>query len=59
PPEISGQVAGFISEWWPDSNRYGGRLQLGTLAGFASESMAGFNRNSQVVPATVHSIAYV
>jgi predicted ATPase with chaperone activity len=39
-------VAGFISEWWPDSNRYGGRLQLGTLAGFASESMAGFNRNS-------------
>src|SRR5205085_12024426 len=32
---------------WPASNRNGGRLQLGTQAGFKSESMAGLNRNPQ------------
>jgi hypothetical protein len=41
-----GQVAGFISERWPASNRNGVRLQLGTRAGFASELAAGFNWNS-------------
>jgi hypothetical protein len=38
-------VAGFSSERWPASNRNGGRLQLGTPAGFASEYPAGLDRN--------------
>ena len=42
---IAGRVAGFKSEWWPDSFRNGGRHQIGTVAGFASEYPAGFNRN--------------
>ncbi|MGO9239149.1 MAG: type II toxin-antitoxin system Phd/YefM family antitoxin [Methylocella sp.] len=25
--EKPAQVAGFISEWWPASNRYGGRIE--------------------------------
>jgi hypothetical protein len=29
------------------SDRNAGRLQIGTLAGFASEYLAGFNRNPQ------------
>jgi len=28
-----GTVAGFISEWWPASNRNSGRLHVGTTAG--------------------------
>ena len=32
----------------PASNRNGGRLQLGTLAGFKSEYPAGLNRNLQL-----------
>lgn len=44
---IAGRVAGFKSEWWPDSFRNGGRHQIGTVAGFASEYPAGFNRNPQ------------
>ena len=31
------QVAGFISEWWPESNRNGGRLQIGIPGRIASE----------------------
>jgi sulfane dehydrogenase subunit SoxC len=31
-------VAGFISEWWPASNRYPGRLQVGTPGRIKSES---------------------
>ena len=31
-------VAGFISEWWPTSNRNGGRLHLGTGGRLRSES---------------------
>lgn len=45
PQSIAGWVAGFKSEWWPDSFRNGGRHQIGTMAGFTSESPAGFNRN--------------
>ena len=30
---------------WPASSRNGGRHQIGTPAGFISESVAGFNRN--------------
>ena len=30
---------------WPASSRNGGRHQIGTVAGFISESVAGFNRN--------------
>jgi len=32
---------------WPASSRNGGRHQIGTLAGFASEQVAGFRRNPQ------------
>src|SRR5208282_6911304 len=31
---------------WPASNRNGGRNQIGTVAGFKSESPAGLRRNS-------------
>jgi len=34
---------------WPASSRNGGRHQIGTLAGFASEQVAGFRRNPQVI----------
>jgi hypothetical protein len=30
-------VAGFKSEWWPESNRNGGRLQIGIAGRIASE----------------------
>jgi hypothetical protein len=40
-------MAGFTSEQWPASRRKPGRLQTGIVAGFASESRAGFSRNSQ------------
>jgi hypothetical protein len=30
-------VAGFISEWWPASNRNPGRLQIGITGRLASE----------------------
>lgn len=45
PQSIAGRVAGFKSEWWPDLFRNGGRHQIGTMAGFVSEYLAGFNRN--------------
>ena len=44
PQSIAGRVAGFQSEWWPTSNRNGGRLRLGSLAGF--------NRNPHQMYAT-------
>src|SRR5271155_5546136 len=34
---------------WPASFRNGGRHQIGTVAGFKSESVAGMRRNSQGV----------
>jgi hypothetical protein len=34
-------VAGFISEWWPASNRNGGRLQIGIGGRIASEFARG------------------
>jgi hypothetical protein len=34
---------------WSDSFRNGGRHQNGTLAGFASESLAGFNWNPHLM----------
>ena len=46
------RVAGFKSEWWPDLFRNGGRLQIGTPAGFTSEHPAGLNRNPQVMKMT-------
>ena len=53
PQSIAGRVAGFKSEWWPDLFRNGGRHQIGTMAGFASEYPAGFNRNPQDAQAHV------
>ncbi|MFS2012058.1 hypothetical protein ACCD06_19630 [Azospirillum sp. CT11-132] len=47
PAAFSGRVAGFMSEWWPPSNRNAGRLAIGTLAAFASETVAAFSRNLQ------------
>jgi len=47
PQSAVGRVAGFKSEWWPDLFRNGGRHQIGTMAGFASKYLAGFNRNPQ------------
>jgi len=32
---------------WPELNRNGGRLQIGTVAGIKSVSLAGFRRNPQ------------
>jgi hypothetical protein len=34
------QVAGFISEWWPASNRNGGRNEIGIPGRLASEFAA-------------------
>jgi hypothetical protein len=34
-----------FSETWPEIDRNGGRLQIGTVAGFTSENPAGINRN--------------
>jgi hypothetical protein len=45
--------AGFKSECRPVSFRNGGRLQIGTLAGFTSEYPAGINRNPHYVPGWV------
>jgi len=42
-----GMVAGFVSEWWPASNRNGGRHHLGMVAGFTLECMAGLRRNQE------------
>jgi hypothetical protein len=42
-----GTVAGFVSEWWPGSNRNGGRHHLGMAAGFRLECLAGLRRNLQ------------
>ena len=36
--DIGYRVAGFISEWWPTSNRNAGRLRLGTGGRLPSES---------------------
>ncbi|MET4234571.1 hypothetical protein ACVWXN_010879 [Bradyrhizobium sp. i1.4.4] len=41
--------AGFKSECRPVSFRNGGRLQIGTMAGFKSEYPAEINRNPQSV----------
>jgi hypothetical protein len=47
-------ICGEQTKWtenrlsWPASFRNGGRLQIGMVAGFKSESLAGLNRNSQV-----------
>src|ERR1700722_20828636 len=38
---------------WPASNRNGGRNQIGTVAGFKSESPAGLRRNSQQLESCV------
>src|SRR5271156_5899021 len=37
PSAVPAQVAGFISEWWPASNRNDGRLQIGIGGRIASE----------------------
>ena len=37
-PELIGMPAGFISEWWPASNRNGGRLHVGIPGRNKSES---------------------
>jgi hypothetical protein len=41
-------VAGFISEWWPESNRNGGRHQIGIPGRIASE-FANINRHHNIV----------
>jgi hypothetical protein len=35
--EKPAQVAGFISEWWPASNRKPGRLEIGSTGRIESE----------------------
>ena len=43
-------MAGFISEWWPESNRNGGRHQIGIPGRIASEfasSTAGFHQRAK------------
>ena len=40
------QVAGFKSEWWPKSNRNGGRLQIGIPGRIASEFARGYARRT-------------
>src|SRR6202451_4136829 len=40
PRRAPARVAGFISEWWPASNRNGGRLQIGIGGRIASEFAA-------------------
>jgi hypothetical protein len=37
-------VAGFISEWWPASNRNPGRLQIGIPGRLASEFASAFHK---------------
>jgi len=37
-PESPSQVAGIKSEWWPASNRNGGRHQIGIPGRLPSES---------------------
>jgi hypothetical protein len=44
--KLIGMAAGFISEWWPASNRNGGRLQIGKPGRHKSES-AGSTREKQ------------
>jgi hypothetical protein len=44
---IAVRVAGLKSERWPASSRNGGRLQIGSPAGFTSEHPAELNRNLQ------------
>ena len=53
PQSVVGRLAGFKSEWWPDLFRNGGRHQFGTMAGFPSEYLAGFNRNPQSIGRTL------
>jgi hypothetical protein len=48
--------AGFTPPEWPTSFRNAGRLHPGTVAGFKSESMAGFRRNHQAM-LEAHGIA--
>ena len=40
-------MAGFISEWWPESNRNGGRHQIGIPGRIASEFAAKIGCTSQ------------
>src|SRR5258706_16466419 len=49
PPAPATRAAGFKSEWWPDSFRNGGRLQIRIPAGFMSEHPAALNRNPHAV----------
>jgi len=44
-PDCSGMVAGIESEWWPESNRNGGRNRIGMVAGFVSERWTLSRRN--------------
>ena len=44
PQSIASRVAGFNSEWWPTSNRNGGRLPLGIPGRLQSESASGGER---------------
>ena len=41
---------------WPESNRNGGRLQIGTVADIKSVSLAGFRRNPQADEAELGDI---
>jgi hypothetical protein len=43
-PESPAQVAGIKSEWWPASNRNGGRHQIGIPGRLPSESTGSRSR---------------
>jgi hypothetical protein len=48
-------VAGFISEWWPASNRNGGRLQIGIGGRIASEFAREIGQAATLVFALLHT----
>ena len=56
-------MAGFISEWWPTSNRNGGRHQIGIPgrieSEFASEHSYGFRPGRSAQQAVAQAQRYI
>ena len=55
--ENPAQVAGFISEWWPESNRNGGRLQIGIGGRIESEFAVRVYPDFHVIALVVRQIS--
>jgi len=47
--ENPAQVAGFISEWWPASNRNRGRIEIG-ISGRIESEFANMPRHRDLLP---------